>query len=33
MFKLGMARTVLVHGDATPELWQEDKAPKQDAMS
>jgi len=30
MFKLGMARSVLVHGDATPEraeqLWQEDKA-------
>jgi len=30
MFKLGMARSVLIHGDATPEraeqLWQEDKA-------
>jgi len=36
-FKLGMARTVLVHGEATPEraeqLWQEDQARRRAAAA
>jgi hypothetical protein len=37
MFKLGMARTVLVHGDETPEraeeLWEEDKVRRRAAFA
>jgi hypothetical protein len=37
MFKLGMARTVLVHSDTTPQraeqLWQEDKARRRAALA